>query len=227
MNTYLILKIIAFVTMVIDHYGNLVSNDLCRIIGRVSFPLFCLFVAYGCKKTKHPLKRIIKLLACAIISQPIYYWLFNDNNLNIIFGYALFAFTLYALDKLNLKNIILEVMLMILCALTCETYSIDYGWFLIALCYIFYKCKNEYVAGVCFMITLVINALINSNFISFINKETYAVISLPLILTFYVKENKSEIKRKIYNNKVMNFLSRNIFYILYPLHLLVLGLLFK
>ena len=40
---------------------------------------------------------------------------------------------------------------------------------------------------------------------------------------FYIAaENKDNVKRHTYKTKFMNFLSKNIFYILYPLHLAIL-----
>ena len=48
------LKIIAVVTMVVDHVGMLLfpGNIMFRVVGRVSFPLFCFLIVEGFYHTK-------------------------------------------------------------------------------------------------------------------------------------------------------------------------------
>lgn len=85
------LKLIAIVTMTIDHFAkilgqrtllvffpgaNQATNDILFImewIGRIAFPLFAFMIAEGCAKTKSMPKYIGRLSLFAVISQPFYY----------------------------------------------------------------------------------------------------------------------------------------------------------
>jgi len=70
------LKIIALVTMIIDHAGVVLFPQyfIFRVIGRVAFPLFVYLIAEGFRHTRNTNKFLIRLFAFAIISQPFYSW---------------------------------------------------------------------------------------------------------------------------------------------------------
>ncbi len=65
------LKIIACITMLIDHVGAFILTDLeiLRIIGRIAFPIFAYFIAEGCRYTRNKLKRFLLVLGLAIICE--------------------------------------------------------------------------------------------------------------------------------------------------------------
>lgn len=65
------LKLIACVTMLIDHIGAVFfpSVMILRVIGRLSFPIYCFLLAEGAAYTKHAGKYSLRLLICAIISE--------------------------------------------------------------------------------------------------------------------------------------------------------------
>ncbi len=68
------LKIVAMVSMVIDHVGARLYPNLgfMRIIGRVAFPIYAYCIAAGCVYTRNIAKYALRVLALAVISQPIY-----------------------------------------------------------------------------------------------------------------------------------------------------------
>ncbi|MCQ2910652.1 MAG: conjugal transfer protein TraX [Clostridia bacterium] len=230
MNIFLITKLIAFITMLIDHIGFSLDCELMRIIGRVSFPLFCLLIGQGVKKTKKPNVQLLKLLIFGLISEPIFYLYFNNKNFNVMLGFFVFALIIYISNKLKLNNFS-EIFLIITASLFEGLYFFEYGYILPILCYIFYKCDNKYLSILYFSITEILYALYKyallGNFRTF-----FTLCAIPVIFMYYVvcdkykKENKT-IQRHIYKNKFMNILSKNIFYILYPLHLGILYLIFK
>lgn len=80
-------KLLAALLMVVDHIGVVFFPEVLelRVIGRLSFPLFCWLLVQGEKYTKNFRQYAIRLLALGIISQPIFQLLFQVQSLNILF----------------------------------------------------------------------------------------------------------------------------------------------
>ena len=80
------LKYIAALAMLIDHIGAFFIpvttpiGALCRIIGRLTAPIMCFFLAEGYEHTRSKLKYGIRLLIFALVSQPFYAFLKNIRN---------------------------------------------------------------------------------------------------------------------------------------------------
>ncbi|KPQ32592.1 MAG: TraX protein [Phormidesmis priestleyi Ana] len=81
------LKLIAALTMVVDHIGVLFYPhlDWLRMIGRVSFPLFIWLLTQGEAHTKDIWRYGLRLGLLGLISQPIYQITFGTQQLNILF----------------------------------------------------------------------------------------------------------------------------------------------
>ena len=69
-----ILKIVALVSMLLDHIGLFVFPGVVwfRLVGRIAFPIFAFFVAEGLKYTKNKKRYILMLLGCAFLTQIPY-----------------------------------------------------------------------------------------------------------------------------------------------------------
>ena len=63
------LKIIACITMLIDHAGLLLYPNLLllRYIGRISMPLFAFLIAEGCLHTRSKLRYFLSIFSMASI----------------------------------------------------------------------------------------------------------------------------------------------------------------
>ena len=81
------IKLLAAFLMVIDHIGAIFfpSVAIWRIIGRLSFPLFAWLLSQGERYTRNFYGYLIRLLLLGLISQPIYYLAFSSTQLNIVF----------------------------------------------------------------------------------------------------------------------------------------------
>ncbi len=104
-----LLKIVALVTMLIDHVGYLYfpHEMMFRTIGRIAFPIFAYQIALGFQKTSSRPKYAKRLFIFALISQIPYLW-FNPTltldwqGLNIMFT---LLFSLGVLQSLELSKL--------------------------------------------------------------------------------------------------------------------------
>jgi hypothetical protein len=118
------LKIIAMVTMMIDHFAAAVVNgffyldidqqdyqtflqvyDVMRLIGRVAFPIFCFLLVEGFRHTRNAWKYALRLGIFALISEiPFDLALFNRiidlNYQNVFFTLLLGLLTIKIMDIL-------------------------------------------------------------------------------------------------------------------------------
>ncbi|MGP1384997.1 MAG: TraX family protein [Thainema sp.] len=86
LNNYEI-KLLAAITMLIDHIGAVFFPGIAilRIIGRISFPLFVVLLVDGEKHTHNAKHYGLRLLLLGLVSQPIYQLLFESTQRNILF----------------------------------------------------------------------------------------------------------------------------------------------
>ena len=108
------IRLIAIITMIIDHIGIMLKNSYFRIIGRLSFPIFLFLLVEGYTKTKSYFKYLLRLILLALITE-IPYDLFINNSLisfnkqNVIWSFILVLIMLKILDiikKIDEKIII-------------------------------------------------------------------------------------------------------------------------
>ena len=101
--TSFVLKIIALITMFIDHSGYVFmgSFSFCNYIGRIAFPIFAFQISEGYKHTKNLKKYFFRLGLFALISQiPFSLFCFkyhggSELTLNVFFTLFLGLLTIY------------------------------------------------------------------------------------------------------------------------------------
>ena len=210
------LKIIAIITMTIDHIGAIMypNIDIFRIIGRVSFPIFAFLLVEGFNHTSNKLKYFLRLILFAIITQPIYDYTFNNHELNILFTFALSFLLLSSLEFIKkiiskyskgienyLYKTVFYSLIYILFTLFSIILNVDYQALGISLVFIFYLVPNLYLS---FLLYLLAVTFLATNTIQF-----YSLLSF-LFIYMYNGEKGKNIKY--------------FFYLYYPLHLLILKL---
>lgn len=216
--TSFVLKIIAVIAMIFDHLGYVLFDkfSFMNYIGRLAFPIFAFSITEGYIHTKNLKKYFIRLLIFALISQMPYMIFIktftNSFTLNILFTLVLGLFAITVYDKS--KNKLLGILSITVCATLAHFLHFDYGWFGIAIIFIFYIFKKQKIyMNLLFFLATFINYFYS--YITTFRKEYLFIIlfcCLSLIpINLYNGEKGKNIKYSLY--------------IFYPLHLILLYLL--
>ena len=212
-----VLKLIAVITMLIDHIGAVLFPDLqiFRIIGRVAFPIFCFLLVEGLLHTKNTGKYLLRLSLFALASEVPFDLAFKGSAVdfsgqNVFFTLALGLLAIYATEKLAEKSKwLLPVGIALTAAVACaaELLHTDYGWYGIAMIAAIYLFRKSRAALSGAMIALIL-------IYSFVIKQgsllVYEIAALPVILMYNGERGQNSAAVK-YG-----------FYAFYPAHLLCL-----
>ncbi|MGI5842549.1 MAG: TraX family protein [Christensenellales bacterium] len=214
------LKILALITMLIDHIGFYFfpGQIVYRLVGRISFPLFAFFIAEGVFYTRNRKKYVALLFIFALISQPFYNLFFGVGELNILFTFLFSVFAIILIENLKNKNktylnyILLFALILFVLVLSLRG-AVDYGFLGCALPVGFYFLRDHKLKFVFFVLS---NALIALPVIIFNPLEfnsymqLFATLAVPLLLMYSGENGKLNLKY--------------LFYIFYPLHFILLYL---
>lgn len=142
-----VLKIIAMVTMFIDHLGYALLGKFSyfNYIGRLSFPIFAFGISEGYLHTKSKKNYLIRLFTFAIVSQApfmLFRSIFTTSfNLNIFF--TLFLGLVAIIGYEQCKNKYVGILLVACLSITADALKMDYGYFGILMIFIFHVFKNN------------------------------------------------------------------------------------
>lgn len=212
------LKIIALVTMIIDHYGAIFQEDMMifRMIGRIAFPIYCFLLVEGYFHTSNFKKYAQRLLLFALISEiPFDLAFFNQVGFvhqNIFFTLFIGLITIYILDnkvvKFNNNEIIETACILAVIISACilaVLLKVDYDAMGIVYILTFYFTRNQQKPKK-FIITSIMMIIVN---FSSVFIQQLSLLALPFI---YKYNGSLGAKNK--------FLQIS-FYAVYPLHLLI------
>ena len=210
------IKIIALLTMTIDHVGAILyPGDLTlRLVGRLSFPLFCYLIVLGLENTRSATRYFARLLLFAFISQIPYYMAFGYEpleSLNIFFTLSLGVLFLKLLFPLRRRSL-----LSIFPILLSSILPFDYGWYGIIMIGCMYMLRTDALSGVLPLI------LLNILFLPMSPVQVLSLFSVPIILMH--NGGALRIETEISEKSAYLPLIKYFFYIYYPLHLALLYL---
>ena len=217
-----VLKLIAIVSMLLDHVGKLFFPNvlILQIIGRLAMPIFAFFIAEGFHYTRNKLKYFLTIFIFAVIAQIPYNFLWQ--GLNILFTFACSLFLLWLWDCAKNLGIIEKIMLrlivfLVFMMLSCVAYltKLDYRWYGILLPFVFYSLRNKpilkFLSFAAFTGLFVAEKIaLAYPFVAFGSFMQLFAVGSVFLLAFY---NKS-----LSSNKKLKY----VFYIFYPLHLIIL-----
>lgn len=213
------LKIIAMVSMLLDHVGMelLPSVRILRIIDRLAFPIFAFMIAEGCAHTRNRRAYLLKIAAVALLCQIVYAVAERSLYQSVLVSFTLAILTIFSIDLFRVKRNVLSFaamaaviagvvfLTMVAPAVLVGTdFKIDYGILGIALPVVVYfipTCYGKYLATAA--ILLLMGAAMGG-------RQWYALLAVPVL--------------SLYNGRrgILNL--KYLFYIFYPAHLAVIYL---
>ncbi len=205
------LKIIACVTMVLDHIKYAIPETTCfatQYLGRIAFPLFAFLVGEGYCHTSNLKKYSKRLILFALISQ-IPFMLFRTlvgewRMLNILFTLLLGLGTIAVWDKFGKKSIPIIALLVFLGKIL----RVDYGWYGVLSVFLLYVFRERKILRIFAfaMLNLIYyqNRLFLENSLPYLN--SYVCTTIPVIFLLF------------YNGK-LGRKTKYLYYLFYPLHM--------
>lgn len=245
------MKWIAICSMFIDHIGKIpgaqlflmdqfgmgmaVSYDLLQvmgILGRIAFPIFAFGIAQGCKYTRNISKYILRLLICGVVSEVPYQLFFNDGIVyfgvsNILFTLTLGAIGCYFIrlfkenDKLWVSIITTLVLMFIAEVVHVEAGAM--GVLLIVATYYFFDDRKKRTVSMALILTFMY--LVSGYFIGFTPPFVQWLLpntNIWLLLLNVVGALSSVLLLCFYNGEKGKTYLKYMFYVFYPVHLIVL-----
>lgn len=233
------LKLIAIIAMTVDHiawamfdgYPTALLPLVMHIIGRLTCPIMCYFIAEGYHYTRNINKYTFRLFAFAFVSHFAYIFASNDfvdfktfipfyygnflNQTSVMWSLAWGLVMLRIADSKRIKSIYKVLLVILICIITLPS-----DWSCIAaLCIMAIGTnRGDFRKQMSWMIFYV--ALYSLVYFFAIDKaygilQMGVVLSIPVIAMYNGKRGK--------NPKINKFM-KWFFYIFYPLHLFVIGL---
>jgi hypothetical protein len=204
------LKLLAVITMLIDHTGAIFFPQITvlRIIGRLSFPLFCFFIAEGMVHTSNLNKYFMRIFLLAFASEIPYNLAFHGavfypQAQNVFFTLFLGLAAISVLHMYFQKNPVAAIVFACFCVFLAEAMGTDYGGFGVLVILIFYCARKYRTRGI------VSFTLLNTGFglVTGIVQIYAAAAGISILL---------------YNGKKGKYNLKYFFYAFYPVHLLLL-----
>ena len=220
-----VLKLIACVTMLIDHFGASVLLELqiphmdavyyvCRSIGRIAFPIYCFLLVEGMHHTRNPLNYILRLAAGILLAELPFDMLFEGHFCwsaqNVMVTLTLGAVMLLCMRKTEKKW--LKLLMVLPFAILAELAQCDYGAggiVMIAVFALFDRLSLQTVA-----LFLVNWQLLPSAAVSVFG----VVVIIQLLAVAAMVPIGLYSGRKLTHSRAVQWA----FYLFYPVHLLVL-----
>lgn len=233
------LKLIAIIAMTVDHiawamfdgYPSALLPLVMHIIGRLTCPIMCYFIAEGYHYTRNINKYTFRLFAFAFVSHFAYIFASNDfvdfksfipfyygnflNQTSVMWSLAWGLVMLRIADSKRIKSIYKVLLVILICIITLPS-----DWSCIAaLCIMAIGTnRGDFRKQMSWMIFYV--ALYSLVYFFAIDKaygilQMGVVLSIPIIAMYNGERGK--------NPKINKFM-KWFFYIFYPAHLFVIGL---
>mgnify|MGYP003303308116 FL=1 len=213
------LKIIALISMTIDHIGMQLFPrvGLLRILGRLAFPIFAFMIAEGCCHTRNRKKYLLSMASLAALCQLVYLLAMGSVYMSVLVTFSLSILLVYAIDfgkklggaawlvSLTVFTAIYFLTEILPLLLRSTDYGIDYGFWGVLLPVVVYLAKDRPRKLLMAALALCMIAIGSSP------AQWWGLSAIPLLALYNGKRGKRKMKY--------------LFYVYYPAHLVVIHLL--
>lgn len=236
--TALGLKLIATVSMTVDHIGYAYNIDLFRLIGRVAFPIYLFLLANGFFHTRSRMKYFLRLLVAAAVTQTAFFLVAKVTTLTVLTTLTMCFALLCADDRLETVKFAktpLQIFLHVSTAILLHLTGVDMEYCVWAclLSYVFYAFHeggpaNNINMAMWFIISLfgepaveyftsVISGITSGELLSPVFLvQAFSIMAIPFICAYNQEKGWSP------SSKTGKTLFQYSFYLYYPLHIGVL-----
>ena len=207
------LKVIAIISMTIDHLGLYVlggedaanasvTYHLMRMVGRLAFPIFAFLLVEGYVHTRDIRKYMLNLLVAAIISDIPWMLLGDYDSHNVMFTLLLGLIAVSFIDRFW-HNWVLTVAIIGAIGFLAEWLQTDYSWRGVFLICVLFMCRDNPLLAFMF--------------------------GLPFLMVYGQAGSAAGLLMPVlYSGQrgfAMGLFAKYFFYAFYPLHLMVIWLL--
>ena len=216
------LKIIAMVSMALDHIGLLFFPDVAifRILGRIAFPIFAYMIAEGCRYTKNRAKYLGMIAGMGFVFQIVYFVAMQSLYQGILVTFSLAIIAVYSIDGIvKSKKIwgrlaalvglafVAAFVFVLPTLLTGTDFDIDYGvWGILLPILVYFMPNHPWKVGAASLLLLA--RAIYYTVIVPIPLQWWSLLTVPLLALYNGERGKAKMKY--------------VFYIFYPAHLVIL-----
>ena len=218
------LKIIAMVSMMLDHIGLLFFPDVMifRALGRIAFPIFAYMIAEGCRYTKNRAKYLGMIAGMGIIFQIVYFVAMQSLYQGILVTFSLAIITIYSIDALlkckKIWGLVAAVaglcfVAVFVCGLPIllagTDFDIDYGiWGILIPVLVYYMPNHKWRAGSVSLLLLVRAVYYTVVPTALGLVQWWSLLTVPLLFLYNGERGRAKMKY--------------VFYVFYPAHLVLL-----
>lgn len=211
------LKIIAMISMLIDHIGFYLFPNvtLLRAIGRIAFPIFAYMIAEGCAYTKSRTRYFSTIAGVGILCQVVTTIVTGSRHMNVLITFALAIAAIFSIDSLRQKRTPLSLIRAITTLIgvvfvafimprILKGFVLDYKAFGVFFPVLLYYVKGKWRKLLCTVIALAVFAYLSPRL------QWCSLTAVPLLALYNGKRGKRKLKY--------------LFYVFYPTHLVVIYL---
>lgn len=205
-----VLKIIALISMTIDHIGYLLfpKSILMRAIGRLAFPIFAYFIAEGFRYTKNKQNYFLRMFAFAILTQILFNFVGLDF-VNVLFTFSISIAVLLINQSFPKYGIIALIFGMTVAILV----ECDYSFYGVMLVWLFYveKSFTKLSIELFGLTTLLLLSQINFN----LNILQYVFSNIEMNLAFFLQYLSllALPLLKFYNHKKIEYKNKHLLFL--------------
>ncbi len=215
------LKLIVIAAMTVDHIGTLIYPEALwlRLVGRLAMPIVAFLLVEGYHHTRHLGRYLLRLLVFAVLAQPVYRLVF-PHGLNVFFDLLVGLCLLWAVQRIRSRWLTAALVL----AVGVAGFYVTLDWWHLGvfMVFVFHVTRGRFGWTVAALSGLLLAnaglfAVVSARtgepgyqLINFINLG--CLLALPLLARYNGRRGRD---------------CRALFYVFYPVHLLLLYALLK